>query len=83
MNLGVSSHLHGHTVVKDQRPLPLIPRASRRGFERTGRTQRFAADAASRRGTRIAPGLFIVLVGVRLLAGDRARLSSILLGALS
>ena len=48
MNLGVSSHLHRHTVVKDQRPLPLIPRALRRGFERTGRTQRLAADVAWR-----------------------------------
>ena len=46
MNLDVSSHLHRHTVVKDQRPLPLIPRAARHGFERTGRTHRVAADVA-------------------------------------
>jgi hypothetical protein len=49
----VSSHLQGPTVVKapvlnevkDQRPLPLIPCASRRGFERTGRTHRMHPTA--------------------------------------
>jgi len=31
--------------VKDQRPLPLISRALRRGFERTGRTNRIQPTA--------------------------------------
>jgi hypothetical protein len=38
--------------VKDQRPLPLISRALRRGFERTGRTTSFQPTAYARREQR-------------------------------
>ena len=67
MNLDVSSHLHRHTVVKDQRPLPLIPRAARHGFERTGRTQRLQPTAFGA-GTRGAFCLCFILVCVACLA---------------
>ncbi len=53
---------------KIERPLPLIPHAQGHGFERTGRTQRVAADAEHARLLGQVLGVVIVLVGRRALS---------------
>ena len=56
-------HLHGHSVVKVQTTLPLIPRAQRHGFERTGRTHSREPDATNRRGfCRLAQGTTVLVI---------------------
>ena len=67
MNLDVSSHLHGHTVVKDHATFAAhLPRFAAR-FRANGSHHGVAADAL-RAPSRVALGLFVVLVIVVRLA---------------
>ena len=72
MNLGVSSHLHGHTVVKDHATFAAHPPRRAARFRANGSHQARPADAEHARLLGQVLGVVVVLVGWRALGAAEA-----------